>query len=183
MSTGEIKELLRTYRQRMKRLLANAPSGLADEMLPSLGPSLTSETEVAALALKAAIVLPPSLLGYLCAPAVERDLEWSEIVVPGNTDLSRWRVFFAENQLLKLGLLQVAMGPCGDPVCLDFSRRRKDGECPVVVINHDRLAADHWSSEKAVREHVSVEFDSFLQLLRVVCEGTPVQFRNASAEG
>jgi len=167
----------------MRPLLANAPPGLAEEMLPSLGSRSPFDDELSGLLAEPGVTLPASLLAYLSGPAAECDLEWAEINVPGNTNLSRWRTLFAQRELVDVGLLQVATGPCGDPVCLDLHRRREDGECPVVVINHDRVGSEQWTSAREVRKHVSAEFASFSELLRAVCEGLPVEYRRQFREG
>ena len=140
-------------------------------MLPSLRASTYSDAELSIFQGAAPVPLPPSLMAHIAGPIVECDLEWAEISIPGNTDTQSWRRLLSDDGLRQIGLVQVALGPSGDPVCIDICEAGEDHEYPVVVINHDCVPDEDWSSPEAIRKWVYARFGSFLELLKAICCG------------
>ncbi len=182
-----IRSLLTTYQQRMEQLLFDASSELREELREKLFPTLVPLTRhpwsVDGFQATLPAPLLPSLMAYLGTLTVECDIEWDEVVIPGNTNASSWQRLLGGEELWSLGLMQVAIGPSGDPVCFDLQQRHDDSEYPVIIINHDWVSSEEWNSAQAVRKSVSVEFPSFLELLRTLCEGIPIPYQKRFPTG
>jgi len=64
--------------------------------------------------------------------------------------------------LLKSGYAQFARPSCGDydPVCFDFNRTAKNGECPIVRIDHERILL---RSAAEISEEIAPSFAEMLE--------------------
>ena len=173
-----IEHLLVEYRHRMCELLVGAPVELVEELTPTLAANTVSDSDLIELQSELPVPLPPSLLAYLAGPEVQSGFEWSEIIIPSNSDLRRIGAYISTSELWPLELIQIGTGPCGDPLCLDYSGYEEDFEYPVVVIEHDSATPDHWRDSDLIRTLVTARWSSFFDLLQVVCKGEPVVYRS-----
>ena len=167
---------LQAYRDRLASQLQGTAPEVGQERIPSLEPSPNTRGDVEAAAASLPFSLPPSLIEYLTAPVVP-GIERDEIAIPTNRGVDQLFSFLTRSELWSVQLAQIAAGPGGDPVCLDFSRLLYDGEYPVVVINRARVPADDWSDAKKVRKFVSLEFSDFAVMLHLCCHGVKLEYR------
>ena len=174
--TTQTEDLLLVYRDRMRKAFAKAPSGLADEFVPSMAENPLGLSAIEELQSDLPVALPQSFLTYLQGPVAQNGIESNEILLPNNDDLKVAREFLMQTQLWEIELLQFAAGPCGDPVCFDFSDVRDGSEYPVVVINHDLAPRTAWSNAILIRRYTSARWTNFTELFRVICRGEKIRY-------
>ncbi len=166
-----VTELLHSYQARMEAFVSGAQDELRGELVPSLGPPRLKAQDVVALQAELPIQLPDDFVAYLLGPAVENGLEWAEIIIPSNIALDVFAVLLLQRELWAVQLLQFAWGPCGHPVCFDFSAAETARAGVIVVVDHDTCDPADWADAKRVRDHVSRRWESFNELLEFVCDG------------
>ena len=173
-----LDELLEEYRRRTEAWCSDAPPDLKLELVPTLAPNPIGRVEVKELEALVPFRLPESLVSYLTGPVVESGLEWAEIILPSNASTEEIGRLLRDDSLWPVGLLQFAYGPWGDPVWFDVGETARDGEYPVVVINHDWAIPGDFEDPGRIRAHCSVRWGSFMEFLTDVCNGADIQFSN-----
>ena len=176
---SELHRLLAVYQSRMRAFTQAGPSGLAAELLPSLGSPRIGVHDVAELERALPMRLPTAFVEYLAGPLVETGLEWAEIALPGNASLEEVSGLLLNRDPWTVGLLQFAWGPSGDPVCFDWLTPGAP-EVGAVVIDHDSCHPEDWSSPARIRERAWARWDSFGELLRFICLGGEIDARRTT---
>lgn len=135
-------------------------------------PSTVTEAEVRALEEEFGAEFPPLFRAFLTTSFV-MNLEGGDVrlpALPSDAPLGEIQSMLeAWAPLHESGYLAFADGPNdAGPLCFDTRRPREDGDCPVVLIDHE-LAGDIIDGEPPFREELEriaqPAFESFRDLL------------------
>jgi hypothetical protein len=132
-------------------------------------PSPVTRADIELLEMEAGMPLPPFYAAFLCC-RVLLDLDFGDYqlppILPRNA-LSEVRQYLFSK--VPPGFLTFGSArSCGDPLCFDLSARASDGDCPVVVFNHDVVPQAVWQNHEALQRYaarVAPSFRSFLTRL------------------
>ena len=127
-----------------------------------MSPSLVQPRDVDALEADLRVRLPPFYRAFLCCRVV-LGLDFGDYALP---DVG------CDDPLVEVRtLLSASLGPgfiqfghargCGDPLCFDLTRADEDGDCPVVVFNHDVVPAEAWRVRAELLRYAAVVAPSF----------------------
>ena len=154
-------------------------------------PSTVTEAEVAALEARAGGPFPPAFRSYL-RHGHFMEIGGKRARLPGTPSdnalgqVSRYLENWAD--LLPAGYVAFAEDTNdAGALCFDYRNRRADGDCPVVLFDHDALVPleDGERGDRAVLEPLAGEFaPSFLDLAREILgavKASPPQRRSRTA--
>lgn len=140
-----------------------------------LVPTRVSLADVAALNGLLPSPLPLSFVAFLTSYAflpLDFGHDYGLPGLPTTDPLRELRTYAACVDLCAAGFVQVGVARgCGDPVCLDLERPASNGECPVVVFNHDFVPAQAWGDRDALLPYSAELRPSFLSFLRSIIDG------------
>jgi hypothetical protein len=166
-----VKECIESYYLRIKNSYSDALEGVKQELECQLDEQSDqdydlTEYDINELENELEIDLPPTLIAFLIAKFRIR-IEWHEFILSENP------YNIIEQMKLKeyrdIGLLLIASGPSGDPVFLDIKQPKPEDEYPVIVINHDLIDNEHWSSRELLQPYIEVVAQSFEKFLYALC--------------
>jgi len=114
-------------------------------------PSDVTATQIAAVEDQFGVRFPPIWTAYLCARChlfnqlqsnrYDRQLVWFTDTPYGRNLVPQTRLLETNAPLHRAGFVSIAQwGDGWGPVCFDLTRRRDDGDAPVVWLDHEMLA-------------------------------------------
>lgn len=135
-------------------------------------PSAVHPHQVDALERELGVRLPPFYRAFLCCRAL-LDLDFGEYTLPPLPCGDPLRDVRAHLRA-RSGAGYIPFGSargCGDPLCFDTLGPGQDGDCPVVVFNHDVVPPGAWADRDVLQRYAAVVAPSFRVFLRALLSG------------
>lgn len=140
-------------------------------------PSRISPADVDLLESSLGVRLPPFYRAFLCC-RVLLALDFGDYTLP---------TIGCEDPLADvLTYLRAGVGPgfmqfgsargCGDPLCFDLRSSTPDGDCSIVVFNHDIVPGATWGDYAALQRYAGIVAPSFRSFLTSLLTGDSAIF-------
>jgi hypothetical protein len=140
-------------------------------------PSPVAISDVRALESELGAQLPPFYQAFLCCRVV-LGLDFGDYELPSILPSDALREVRATMRSpWHQGFLPFGSARgCGDPVCFDLARRAPDGDCEVVVFNHDVIPHHRSIDPGLLRQYAAPIAPTFRRFLTQLLTGDPSIF-------